>query len=180
MFVAYYPSGASVDLSAEHLDLSPSALPLGDVASAAARICRFAGSSPVTIAQHSCLMHDAAEGRDLRAWCLAHDAFSESMTSDVPSTLKAQMPALVALEDRILLAVAARWSMHWPAPPELHDLDRRALRSEVEAFFPSHLASIEGVRGYRPLVPAAELRPAWSRKRARREWLDRASGLCLT
>lgn len=99
-----------------------------DIAHHLAARNRFSGATrvPYSVAEHcirgatQCTYHN-------RLWFLLHDA-DEAYLPDVPTPLKG--PREHFASDRLLRAVAERFGLPWPIPPEVHEVDRRMLATE--------------------------------------------------
>ncbi len=119
--------------------------------------------------------YDGPETTQAARWALMHDA-PEILLGDAPSPLKrlSMMEPYRRAEERVLVALADRFGLELPVPDEVHRLDRRALKSEVDAWLPH---AHEVVKGLRPL--AADFTAAWTFGRARKEYLAAARELGL-
>lgn len=154
-----------------------SELTLEEVATALSRIHRFQGSSPVTVAEHSVAMARAASSDDVARSALFHDGH-EMFLSDLPSPMRELSwvrnnwpPA----EERFDKAMEERFDVRLvPMRPSVKRLDKRSLRSEVEAFLPHALPVAQR---WSPLPEPME---GWSPARAKREWLAEARRLGLS
>jgi hypothetical protein len=154
-----------------HPDLTD--LTIEEVAVALGRLFRWRGAIPVTVAQHSVVMSQCASTENVARWCLCHD-IPEVLCGDMPGPLK-QLAALAQYrkaEDRIMQAVADRFGLTGAQPREVHRLDMRARRSEVEEFLPHAAAA---ARHYRPLPVL--LAPAWTPAQARDAFIAEARRL---
>jgi hypothetical protein len=168
-FVLFTASGSTFDL--KHLDLTD--LTVEDIALSLSYLFRWRGSVPVSVAQHSVVMARCASTENVARWCLMHDA-PEMFLSDVPSPIKEMqsMGTYRRAESRAMRAVATRFDLPGTEPREVHRLDMRARRSEVEEFLPS---AIGVVRNLHPLP--VQLAPAWTPAKARREFISEAQRL---
>jgi hypothetical protein len=147
-----------------------------DIATQLSRMYRWRGCVPVSVAMHSVAMSECANTIALSKWALMHDV-AEIFIADVPSPVK-HVPGMKFYRDtekRLLRAVAKRFDLDWPIPEELHHLDKRALRSEVDAFFPQAHAEVHGIR---PLP--FEFAPAWTPARSKREFIAKAQALGIS
>lgn len=149
-------------------------LSVQEVATSLSRLFRWRGSIPVSVAQHSVVLARYVKNDDdLARWCLLHDA-TEVLIGDLPSPLKAlpSMQPIRNAERRMLEAVAHRFNLPLPEPPELRVLDVRIRRNECLEFLPSALPTTQGIRPLR-----VDLAPPWSSAKARREFLAEARRL---
>jgi len=161
------------------LEPDPAAIEIEDIAHALVNCCRFGGhcSSFHSIAQHSCLVADAAGGdREIALHALVHDA-SEAYLGDLPHLLKHRSPlgALYReIEEPLQAAMLQRFGLGAP-PAIVKELDRAALATERAALM---RAADDGwwpeLDGVEPL--AVEIDP-WPPERAARAFLDRFARL---
>lgn len=116
------------DLSA----VEPESIRLTDLL-ALRNVCRWGGH---TIEHYSVVQHSVLVARLVEPcyfWhALLHDA-PEAYIGDIPTPLKRTLHQLHEIEDRLWLAVAARFSIDPVIPPEVHAADRHALYLEAEA-----------------------------------------------
>jgi hypothetical protein len=113
----------------------PQDVVIEDIGHALALTTRFGGHTrvPYSVAQHSVMMARAVSGDDeLRRWCLMHDA-AEAYVGDMVKPLKVApgLSEFSVIEDRILMAIAERFGLLWPLPPELKRIDVEMLNSEA-------------------------------------------------
>jgi len=107
-----------------------------DIAHGLSHLCRFAGQTGVfySVAQHSVyaaqLLEAEGAPRDVWLWGLFHDA-AEAYISDVPRPVKALLPGLDVIEERILRAVAGRFGLVWPIPAGVWRVDDALLAAEA-------------------------------------------------
>lgn len=157
------------------LDPDVDAIHIEDIAHALSNLCRFTGhtASFYSVAQHSVIAskivpnrpHDA---RRIALTALLHDA-SEAYLSDFSRPVKQQAgfgDAYRAAEHRLMVAIAMRFGLTWPLPPEIHDADVLLLRTEQRDLMPPLLR----VPGRKTL--AAPIRP-WAPRLAERKFLNR-------
>jgi hypothetical protein len=158
------------------LEPDPTAIEIEDIAHALANLCRFGGhcSAFYSIAQHSCLVADAA-GADHRTalHALLHDA-SEAYLGDLPHPLKHRSPLGVLyreIEEPLQAAILERFGLDAPAPATVKELDRALLATERAALMrAADDAWWPELDGVEPLD--VEIDP-WPPERAAREFLDR-------
>jgi hypothetical protein len=132
-------SGTWVNL----IEPDPNTILLGDIVTSAKRVVRFAGHSKVTLAEHSCRVHDIAryhfkerDGRVLRA-ALMHDAH-EAYVVDIPSPLKTALREVLGgpstydeVEARVAAVLAEKFDFDYPHPPVVKEADTIALAIEA-------------------------------------------------
>ena len=78
-FPVYCADGLTFDLAEPDL----AAVSLETIAGGLARLFRWRGNCPISVAQHSCYMADAARTMAGRRWCLVHDV-PEIALGDLP------------------------------------------------------------------------------------------------
>jgi hypothetical protein len=116
------------------LDPRPDDFHILDIA-AGLRNARYSSQSIgiETVAEHSVLMWLVARKREyparLRRAVLMHDA-SEAYLVDVPRPIKRDLANYTEIEERIMLAIAARFDFDWPMPAEVKELDNAILNDE--------------------------------------------------
>lgn len=111
-------------------DPRPEEIFIDDIAGALARLCRYGGHCRrfYSVAEHS--IHVAAWApKPLQLTALLHDA-SEGYLVDVPRPLKPLLKGYVELEARLMVAIAERFAICWPLPPEIKRLDNAILSDE--------------------------------------------------
>lgn len=125
------------------LNPDPDLIDLRDIAAALSKLCRFGGHCKqfYSVAEHSLIashwMHKRMNGdRTLTAWALLHDA-SEAYMVDIPRPVKRQLQEYVRLEDAIQKAVAERFSLPWPMPKGVHEVDGDMLALELRSYMPA-------------------------------------------
>lgn len=113
-----------------------------DIARGLATKFRYLGMTrmPITVAQHSVLVSRHVPAADA-LWGLMHDA-GEAYLADVPAPIKHRLFVSVAgpgavrqiryrdAENRILAAIARRFSLPLPMPSSIKEIDERARRTE--------------------------------------------------
>jgi 5'-deoxynucleotidase YfbR-like HD superfamily hydrolase len=158
------------------LEPDPAAIEIEDIAHALANLCRFGGhcSAFYSIAQHSCLVADAAGAdRKTALHALLHDA-SEAYLGDLPHPLKHRSPLgelYREIEEPLQTAILARFGLGAAAPAIVKHLDRAALATERAALMrAADDAWWPELDGVEPLD--LEIDP-WPPERAAREFLDR-------
>lgn len=129
-------SGRRVDLIVP----SPETIDLTDIAWSLSRLARFNGhtatSRPLSVAEHSVRVA-ARCSPEARAWGLMHDA-AEAYTGDIVAPVKRLMPAIAAVESRLLAAIGRRFGLPWPMPSsvaaEVAAADRAAFEEECRLY----------------------------------------------
>ncbi len=114
------------------LDPQPEEIDPGDIAHALANLCRFNGHCQrfYSVAEHSVhVSHALPHG--LALWGLLHDA-AEAYLGDFTKPLKQALPGLEEVEERVLEAVARRFGLVWPCPPEVKQADQAVLAAEAQ------------------------------------------------
>lgn len=159
------------------LNPSPDDIDILDIAHALAMKVRYTGHCRAfySVAEHSIHMARFADGYidgpEVALWALLHDA-SEAYLPDVSRPIKDQIPGFREWEDAILEAVAIKYDLLWPIPPDVQDfvkgLDTRILLTEMDLLLPGDEAR-NTLDGYEPLDVRLHLwTPAW----AEREFLS--------
>lgn len=114
-------------------DPRPEEIDILDIAHSLSNQCRFSGHclSFYSVAQHSVLVSDNLSSVD-RLWGLLHDA-SESYLVDLPRPLKRSPPLgpiYTNLENRLMSAIAERFSLPGEIPSAVKHMDNRLLMTE--------------------------------------------------
>ena len=114
----------------------PEEVELRDIAHALSLKCRWGGHVPrfFSVAQHSVIVAkallDAGHDRETCLWGLLHDA-AEAYWPDVPRPVKFAVPEFAHRELAILQAVTIYFSLPWPVPKPVHEMDGRVLMTEA-------------------------------------------------
>lgn len=100
------------------------------IAHALSNICRYGGHSNrfYSVAEHSVLVSRVVPP-EFAMVGLLHDA-SEAFVGDMPSPLKAMCPEYRAIEDRVQEAIAERYGLQYPFPPEIKFADKSVYKAE--------------------------------------------------
>jgi hypothetical protein len=120
----------------------PAKVRVADIACALSRLPRFTGHTLIrwTVAQHSLLCHHlaAAFEPDVPLYALLHDA-AEAYIGDLSTPLKALVPEIRAIEDRIQRAILEHLRLP-PPPPHVaravHTIDQVARVVEQRCLMP--------------------------------------------
>lgn len=121
-----------------------------DIAHALANLCRYTGHTRdfYSVAQHSVLVAECV-APEHRMWALLHDA-AEAYLGDMAGTVKAADAPLGTAyrgaEERVMRAVAARFGLPWPEPPEISAADRALLVAEFRALMHVEEGDLEWLR----------------------------------
>jgi len=112
------------------LDLRPEDVDIQEIAHSLAHQCRFQGHSRdfYSVAEHSVRL-SLQPPEELALCGLLHDG-TEAFCGDMIRPLKRAMPQYRAIEDRIWLAVAARFGLPVELPLEVKVADNRMLQTE--------------------------------------------------
>jgi uncharacterized protein len=114
------------------LSPSPDEIDIEDIAHSLAYQCRFLGHTDgfYSVAQHSVLVSQMVPDQDA-LWGLLHDA-AEAYLGDLPAPIKREpeMRMYRAAEERLLEAVAARFSLPSAIPDSVKRADRIVLATE--------------------------------------------------
>lgn len=112
----------------------PEDVDIFDISHSLGHQCRFGGHSKMfySVAEHCVLLSYAVPAPDA-LWALMHDA-SEAYVVDVPRPLKYQLAGYREIENRVLLAIAARFRLPMAVagelPPAVVEGDNRILLTE--------------------------------------------------
>jgi hypothetical protein len=163
------------------LDPNPEHVCIEDIAHALAMKCRYTGHVKrfYSVAQHSVLASYTVPPMDA-LWGLMHDA-SEAYLPDVARPVKRNMPGFREIEDKVMEAVAERFSLPMPMPESIHHADLVLLateRRDLMADPPYRWISTENIdplpAPIRPLMPDAAERAFLVR------WVELTRNLNLT
>lgn len=144
------------------MEPDPKLISISDVAHALSFKCRYTGHSKrfYSVAEHSVLMahyaHEMGMAREVVTWCLLHDAV-EAYLPDVPRPLKPFISNWREIEDNVEHAVAERFRLPLPTPPEVKELDTRILLTEAK-----HLMVSMGSRWQIDAAPLPVTIRCWS------------------
>jgi hypothetical protein len=116
----------------------PEKIVIEDIAHALSNICRFTGHVRqfYSVAQHSCHVAQLVRPQ-FQLWALLHDA-SEAYLCDLAAPVKNQLPGYKLAEEAVMRAVAIRFGLRWPMPPEVKNADMRMFYRERENLMPYH------------------------------------------
>ncbi len=116
------------------IEPSPAMIEIADIAHGLSNVCRFAGQSSefYSVAQHSVLVSRLVSPA-LAKWGLLHDA-AEAYIGDMARPLKRLIPEYKKIEVGIMRAIAFRFDLGWPEPPEVKTADIYALALEGKRF----------------------------------------------
>lgn len=111
-------------------DPHPDTLKIEDIAHALSQQCRFGGHLPTfySVAQHSIYACHLASGPN-KLEALMHDA-SEAFLLDIPSPIKKGLANYGEIEDKLMLALAAKFGFTWPVKEEIKNIDKELLVME--------------------------------------------------
>lgn len=155
------------------LDPRPEEIDIDDIAWSLAHQCRYNGHTNrfYSVAEH-CVHISFAVPLEQALWGLLHDA-SEAYLSDLPRPLKPFIPDYKVCEDRLMRCVAELFSLPWPEPAIVKELDTRILHNERAALMtPSALEwNIPGGS-----VPGIEIH-GWQPKEAYTHFIGRYTEL---
>ena len=144
-----------------------------DIAHALSLTCRFGGHCRefYSVAQHLWYASQHAHPSIVRE-VFMHDA-AEAYCVDLPRALKAALPAYKELEHRIERCIAKAFSLQYPWPPGVKEVDLRVLAAE-------HRDVMRPGPQWAPLPEAYGLQiVSWGPRAAKRHFLSRARDLGL-
>lgn len=112
------------------LNPDPALIDIFDIAEALSKESRFAGHCKgfYSVAQHSLIVSLNAP-EHLKLMALLHDA-PEAYIKDMPSPIKKILPDYRAIDKAIWSAIAQKFNLPLVLPPEIKQLDLRALATE--------------------------------------------------
>lgn len=151
------------------MDPRPEEIEPVDIAHALSLICRYGGHAQrfYSVAEH-CVLLSRWVAPEHALWALLHDA-SEAYVGDMVRPLKRQLPDYEAAEGRVIEAVAARFGLTCPMPPEVKDADNRILLDERAAI----LGPVEYPWAVEHLEPLGVRVSGWSPPVAEDRYLER-------
>jgi uncharacterized protein len=118
----------------EFLDPKPEQIRIHDIAHALGNNCRFVGQCRkfYSVAEHSWHVARMLEGAPLEVQLagLLHDA-SEAYITDMASPVKQFMPEYRAMEDKVMIAIAAKYGFEYPLHEAVKYADMMALSIEA-------------------------------------------------
>lgn len=144
----------------------PEDIDIEDIAHALSNQCRFTGHTRefYSVAQHSCLVSHhcdtALEG-------LLHDA-SEAYLADMAKPIKEFLPEYKEIEDRLMRAIAAKFSFRYPLSASVKEADARALKTEQRDLLCAPLVPCPWSEGILPYE--SPIKP-WGPERAKSEFM---------
>ncbi len=112
------------------LDPRPEDIDIHDIAHALANLCRYNGHCTrfYSVAEHSVIVAGRASPENKIA-ALLHDA-AEAYLCDLPRPVKRSVDGYAEAEERVERAIAEKFGVTYPWPPEVKDLDNRILHDE--------------------------------------------------
>jgi hypothetical protein len=118
-------------------DPQPEEICIEDIAHGLTLNSRWNGQSlkRYSVAAHSMCVASMVP-REHRLLALLHDG-SEAFLSDIAKPFKVRLPDYIALEDRLMKAIAAKFGFQWPMPNVVKKADKAALYLERMHLFNS-------------------------------------------
>lgn len=115
------------------LDPRPEEVDIEDIAHSLSMLCRFNGHCKefFSVAEHSTIMTKLLYTTNEKKWALLHDA-AEAYITDIPKPIKNCLPEFKEIEDNILRAIATKFELEYPIPPQIKDADLLMLSTERE------------------------------------------------
>ncbi|MFF1880240.1 hypothetical protein ACFVVC_02060 [Pseudarthrobacter sp. NPDC058196] len=115
------------------LDPRPEDVDITDIAHALSMQCRYNGHVRrfMSVAEH-CVLLSHLVAPEHALWALLHDA-TEAYVGDMVRPLKLHMPEYRAVENGVMVAIAARFSIDPTMPAEVKQADSRMLLDERSA-----------------------------------------------
>lgn len=145
---------------------------IADIAHSLSMQCRYNGHCRFfySVAEHSVHIARHASPRN-RLWGLLHDA-PEGYIGDLVSPIKITMAAFRELEARVMVAIAERFGLSLPEPPEIKTLDIGIRTDERAALLPPLPPAINRAHWGSPLPVLGVEIQCWSPAVAERKFLD--------
>ena len=139
-----------------------------DIAHSLSMQCRYNGHVHrfMSVAEHCVLVSHLVEPEHA-LWGLLHDA-TEAYVGDMIRPLKVHMPQYREAEDRVMAAIAQRFSISPMMPANVRAVDTRILLDERNALFDAPAGEWNVVG-----EPFGVVIPAWSPRQAEAEYLSR-------
>ena len=144
-----------------------------DIAHALSMQCRYNGHIPVfySVAEHSCRVSDALPN-NLKAAGLLHDA-EEAYLGDVITPIKGALPGYKQIADAFHKVIRSKFNIDW------HFAAAMAVKDADEVVFATECRDLPASFCNTSTAPLRERIVPWSPQRAKLEFLDRGSRLCL-
>lgn len=129
-------------------DFGPEDIDIEEIAHSLSNLCRYGGhcNKFYSVAEHSIRCCYRSPNKQLRMWCLLHDA-AEAYIGDITGPLKSllvirnpkydndpynsQSMTILEYEKSILKVIATKFNLPWPIPKEVFDIDRELLYEEM-------------------------------------------------
>jgi hypothetical protein len=145
-----------------------------DIAHALSMLCRYGGhvNRFYSVAEHCVLMSQYVEPENA-LWTLLHDA-TEAYVGDMVRPLKRQIPAYVAVEDRLMEVICRRFGLPSKMPAEVAEVDSRIIHDERRQIMNWSARPWSSIDHLPPLGVHIE---AWSPGEAKRHYLNRLTEL---
>lgn len=118
-------------------NIQPDMIDIVSIAKGLAKQCRFGGQIDYfySVAQHSILLRNALPCEpQFKIFGLLHDA-AEAYIGDMPKPIKVTLPDFNKLEDRVMQAIASKYTMYYPFPATVKEYDSRILVDEATQLF---------------------------------------------
>jgi hypothetical protein len=181
------------------LDPRPEEISIIDIAAALAKECRYGGHCLrfYTVAEHSVLMYRDARSRDdrpdseidpcariargrlLRA-VLLHDSSEGLGLRDIPRPIKGDLTNYKEIENRLMLAVAARFDFDWPPNAFVKELDEQiGLAEESQNMAPKPVEWRTQLHQFQASAPLDVRLEYWNPERGMIEFLSASAELGL-
>lgn len=128
-----YAGDTILTLSGHYLnvfDPDPDHICIEDIAHGLSHVPRFAGQTYkfYSVAQHSINVSQRVD-LAVKMEGLLHDA-SEAYLMDIPKPIKKHLPDYIALEDKLMKAIADKFGFPHPTSPEVKEADKLELEFE--------------------------------------------------
>jgi len=147
--------------------------PIHEIAHALSQLCRYTGHTAkfYSVAQHSVHVSKIVP-HSMALEGLLHDA-SEAYLGDVTSPLKRLLPDYTAIEAATEAAIAHRYFLSHPMPPEIRTADLTMLLTEKRDLMPKRPVDAEHWPAYPDIKPLPGIVVPWASEFARDAFLRR-------
>lgn len=119
------------------MDIDLEKILIEDIAHSLSKLPRFGGhmKANYSVAQHSIWiakkLEEAGQDKNICLCGLLHDA-PEAYMMDIPSPIKKMLPDYIKLENEVMTSIANKFSLIYPFPDVIKEMDKIALEFEWE------------------------------------------------
>ena len=147
---------------------------ISDIGQALAKLCRFNGHTNrfYSVAEH-CVHMSKLVPEQYALEALMHDAV-EAYIGDFPKPVKVAIPLISELEDLVMEAIFDQFSLTFPLPEEVHEVDKRMIPTEAPQLLDHYSGKVWGMEGVKPY---ALVLPCWRWEEAHVKFMERYAEL---